>query len=358
MDYMEAALHFITSYMLPFIFVLGLLIFIHELGHFLVAKLVGIRVERFSLGFPPRLIGKKIGDTDYCISAVPFGGYVKMSGMIDESMDADRIKGEPDEFMSKPIPVRALVIAAGPIFNILLAIVIFAGAFFIVGVAEPVGPVVGYVKENTPAQALGLQEGDIIRTIDGKSVTTWDELIGMVHPSADKELHIEWERNGELYSGDVTPEKDEIQGVALIGFSPKTQIRSAGIFESIGLGAVRCWEMTKLLGRSLKLLFTGAVAVRDGLAGPVRIAQMAGETAKSGFGSLLMFAAFLSLNLGLINILPLPVLDGGHLLLLGVEAGMRKPLSIKVRMAVQQVGMVILLALMLFVIVNDVMNIL
>ena len=354
---MEHFANIFTGYALPTIFVLGLLIFIHELGHFILAKLVGIRVERFSLGFPPRLIGKKIGDTDYCISAIPLGGYVKMAGMIDESMDSDGIKGEPDEFMSKPIWARVLVISAGPIFNILLAIAIFAAAFYMTGVAEPVGPVVEQVFDNTPAQKIGLQKGDIIRKIDDKPIRTWDDLIAIIHHSAGKELNIEWERNGEILSAKVVPIKDEIQNIGLIGFSPKSEIKPVGLFRAIKLGAVRSWELTALLGRSLKLIFTGTVSVGEGLAGPVRIAQMAGESAKSGFGNLMMFAALLSLNLGLINIFPFPVLDGGHLVMLAIEGITGRPLSVKVKLAIQQVGMVLLLALMAFIIFKDITHV-
>ena len=143
---METLFSTLYSYLLPFVFVLGLLILAHEFGHFFLAKLSGIRVERFSIGFPPRLFGKKFGDTDYCVSAVPFGGYVKMSGMIDESMDRDSIKGEPYEFMSKPLWIRSLVIFAGPAFNVLLTIIIFSASYMITGIPETVGPIVGSVS--------------------------------------------------------------------------------------------------------------------------------------------------------------------------------------------------------------------
>lgn len=341
------------SYLIPFVFVLGLLIFVHELGHFLFAKLVGIRVERFSLGFPPRLFGKKIGDTDYCISAVPFGGYVKMSGMIDESMDKNSIKGEPWEFMSKPVWMRILVIIAGPAFNVLLAVAIFATSAFIAGVAEPVGPVVGGVFENMPAKTIGIQQGDVILSIDSKPINTWDDLVAIVHAAPEKSILIEWERDGQHFSGTVTPILDKVQDIGLIGIEPKTVLVQPGIFKAIGMGFTSGWNLTKMVGRSFVLLFTGQVSAREGLAGPLRIAQMAGDSAKSGFGNLLMFAAFLSLNLGILNIMPIPVLDGGHLVFLAIEGIIRKPLSIKFKMVVQQVGMALLIALMVFVIVND-----
>jgi len=142
---------------------LGILVFVHELGHFILAKLVGIRVDRFSLGFPPRMIGKKIGETDYCISWIPLGGYVKMAGMIDESLDKDAIKGEPWEFMSKPIYQRFLVIFAGPVMNILLAILLFGGIAYIMGLKEPLGVTVGEIKSQKIITETSLQPGDMIR---------------------------------------------------------------------------------------------------------------------------------------------------------------------------------------------------
>ncbi|MBN2413765.1 RIP metalloprotease RseP [candidate division KSB1 bacterium] len=353
---MDAVSNFFTTYFFPFVFVLGLLVIIHELGHFLLAKLMGIRVERFSIGFPPRLFGKKIGDTDYCISALPFGGYVKMSGMIDESLDKEGIKGEPWEFMSKPVWRRALVIFAGPAFNILLAAFIFFISLYISGITEPVTPtmaVVGSVVQDKPAAKLGLEEGDIIKSIDSQPVYTWMDLINIIHNSAGKELTLVWERDGELSSGIVVPELDQLNGIGLIGVGPVTQIRQPGFFEAMGMGFKMTWNLTALIGKSFKLLFSGKVPFKDSIGGPIQIAKMTGEQAEAGFESLMWFAAFLSINLGLLNLLPIPVLDGGHLVFLAIEAVIRRPLSVKMKLVVQQIGMALLLALMLFVIVND-----
>lgn len=343
----------LTTYILPFIVVLGVLIFVHELGHFLAAKLSGIRVERFSIGFPPRLFGKKIGDTDYCLSAIPFGGYVKMSGMIDESMDTDSIKGEPYEFMSKSVWTRMFVLFAGPLANILLAILIFTGAMYISGIPEAVGPIVGRVVENMPAQAAGLQPGDVITRADTKEITTWDDLTQVIHGSPDREIVVEWQREGQLMSAKITPKLDKVLQYGLIGIEPKTEMVRPGIFKAITLGGKSAWNLTVMMVKSFGMLFSGEVSLKEGLAGPVRIAQMTGDSAKSGIGSLLMFTALLSLNLGLLNLLPIPALDGGHLALFSVEAIIRKPISTRVRVVMQQVGMALLLALMLFVIFND-----
>jgi regulator of sigma E protease len=350
---MHQILHILYAYLLPFIYVLGLLVFIHELGHFLLAKLVRIRVERFSLGFPPRLFGKKLGETDYCISAVPFGGYVKMSGMIDESMDSNAIKGEPWEFMSKPMWMRFLVILAGPVFNILLTVVIFAASIMITGIAVPGRPIIERVVPGMPAAEIGLQPGDVITSVDSQPITVWEDLVKIIHNSAGQQIQIEWERNGVKNSRIVIPELDKAQNVGLIGIEPVTTNRSAGFFEAIAMGCKSTWNFTRMIGRSFYVLFSGQASFSESLAGPVKIAQMAGETAKSGFGSLMIFAAFLSLNLGLLNLLPFPVLDGGHLAMLTVEAIIRRPISVKLKLVIQQIGMAILLVLMLFVIVND-----
>ncbi len=346
-----------TTYLIPFIVVLGILILVHELGHFLTAKASGIRVERFSIGFPPRLFGKQIGETDYCVSALPLGGYVKMSGMIDETMDAGGVKGEPWEFMSKPLWIRAIVLFAGSAFNVLFTIAVFTVSVFITGVPQPVGPVVGRVMENMPAQAAGIQPGDKILRIDQTPITSWDDLIKIIHNAPGKAITVEWERNGAPMSAQITPKLDKMLGYGLVGIDAKTINVRPGLFRGIGLGWESTWNLTRMMFRSFGMLFSGDVSVKEGLAGPVRIAQMTGETAKAGFGSLVMFMALLSLNLGIINLFPIPGLDGGHLLLLAIEGVIRKPISTRVRLVVQQVGMALLLALMLFVIFNDFSNI-
>ena len=350
-------LSLVTTYILPFIVVLGVLVLVHELGHFIAAKLSGIRVERFSIGFPPRLFGKKIGETDYCVSALPLGGYVKMSGMIDESMDTAGVKGEPWEFMSKPVWVRMIVLLAGPMANVLLTLLVFTVSVFVTGVPKPVGPIVGRVMENMPAQAAGLQPGDKIVRIDSKAISSWDDLIQIIHGSPEKTILIEWERDGQPMSAQIVPKLDKMLGYGLIGIDAKTVNIKPGFFEGIGLGWQSSWNLTTMMFRSFGMLFSGDVSLKESLAGPVRIAQMTGETAKAGFGSLVMFMALLSLNLGIINLFPIPALDGGHLVLLAIEGVTRKPISTRVRLIAQQIGMALLLALMLFVIFNDFSNI-
>ncbi len=209
------------------------------------------------------------------------------------------------------------------------------------------------VIQDKTAEKLGLKEGDIIKSIDSQPVNTWDDLVNIIHKSAGKELIVVWERNGVLSSGVVVPELDQLNGIGLIGVGPVTQIRKPAFFEAMGLGFKMTWNLTGLIGKSFKLLFSGKVPFKESIGGPIQIAKMTGEQAKAGFESLMWFAAFLSINLGILNLLPIPVLDGGHLVFLTIEAVIRRPLSIKIKLVIQQIGMALLLALMLFVIVND-----
>ena len=410
---------------------LGILVFIHEFGHFILAKLVGIRVERFSLGFPPRMFGKKVGDTDYCISWIPLGGYVKMSGMIDESLESDAIKGEPWEFMSKPVWQRFLVIFAGPLMNIILAILVFGGVAYFSGLQESTGVVVGKfnseqvstqtglqngdvilsingvavdtwgevdanrlsqndidisfqrdseilattfspalfdsitrslpsvigsLNEDLPAQLAGMAVGDSIVAINGNQIKNWHELTDVIHASADSALLIEWARGNERFSALITPNKENIQGkeIGLIGISFAVQEVKLNFLESISHGFNYCFHITRLTYHYAKLVFRGEQSFKDAFGGPIMIAKLAKDSAREGEANFIAFIAFLSLNLGLLNLLPIPVLDGGHIVFLLIEGIIRRPIPDKVKLVVQQVGMVILIAFMLFVIVNDI----
>jgi regulator of sigma E protease len=349
--------------LLATVFVLGVLVFIHELGHFLSAKLFHIRVERFSMGFPPRLFGKKVGETDYCVSAIPFGGYVKISGMVDESMDKKQLEAAPQpwEFRSRSWLQKFVVIFAGPLMNILLTLAIYIVGIKMQGIYEVKEPLIADVVKDKPAQQAGLRPGDRILSVDGKPVQTWEFLSGIIHASAGKKLRLEWTRHDSLFSGIVVPVKEktiskgDILEQGIIGILPKTEHRTASLFESVSEGATGVYYLTKLIFVSFGKLITGQESMKS-LAGPVFIAQKAGESARSGMGALFSFLALISLNLGVLNLFPFPVLDGGHLLIISIEAIFRKEISIKTKMVIQQVGMVILVGLMLFTVYNDVVR--
>lgn len=343
------------------IFVLGILIFFHELGHFLIAKKSGIRVERFSLGFPPKMIGKKIGDTEYCLSWIPLGGYVKMAG---EDPDETKIQGKPWEFMSKPVGIRALVVAAGPVMNLILAVFIFWGIIFFKGMQEihEESTQVGLVASGKPADEAGIKPGDEIISINGVEVTSFLEMAQIIYQQVEKPIEVKWTRDGKEYTAQITTFKDkvlneegEITEVGKIGIGPSYTTIKVGFFESF-LEAVGTTIF--ILVESIKFLvgfITGTSSVKL-LGGPLFIAQTAGQTAKTGFVNLLGFMALLSVNLSLINLLPIPVLDGGHLLFLSIEKIKGSPLSLKQRATMQQIGLAFLILLIMFVTYNDLLR--
>ncbi len=346
------------------VFVLGVLIFVHELGHFMFAKFFGIKVERFSLGYPPRMFGFKRGDTDYCISWIPLGGYCKMAGMVDESLEADSIKGEPWEFQSKPGWIKAIVIAAGPGMNFVLAIIVFSFMAFFLGVPEmSISPVIGGVKKDLPAATAGMQKGDVVVSIDGQEISTWQEMTDVIRGNESGEPQVfEWVRDGKTYSGEVPsvinkiPIDGEIKDVRIIGVTNLTVKKEVGIISAVEYGSIRTYDLTVLILKAIKNLITGKESIKS-LGGPIIIAKLAGESAKTGMWSLIGFMGFLSLNLGLLNIMPIPVLDGGHLVFITIESIIRKPLPIRLKLVLQQVGMALLLVLITFIIYNDVLRV-
>ena len=421
--------------LLAFLFVLGVLVFVHELGHFLAARRLGVRVLTFSLGFGPKILRFTRGDTEYCVSVIPLGGYVKMAG---ETPD-DPGMGRPDEFMSKTKWERFQILIMGPVMNIVLAVVVMAvvlaqGAEVPVYQDQP--PVVGAVAPGSPAEQAGIQRGDLILDVAGGQVETWEDLFIAVGTRPDRDVPVTLRRAGQtqsvivrpvsetryeigsigvmpdinpiiasviagdpaeragLLAGDVvmaingermvtrtqlvdaisrnggqeieltieregrqqmieaTPEQRGDRGMLGVYVTEPTRSFTPGPFEAIQLSVERNIEFSGLIFRTLGGLFMGETSPRQ-LMGPVAIAQLSGESAEAGWIALFTLMASISLNLGLLNLLPIPVLDGGHILILGLEGVARRDFSMAVKEKMLLAGFALLMMLMVTVIYND-----
>ncbi len=337
---------------------LGVLIFAHELGHFLLAKALGVRVERFSLGFPPKMVGKKIGETEYLLSWVPLGGYVKMFG---ESPDEPvPVEEQHRSFSHKPAWARFLIVFAGPAFNFLLAFLVF-WFMFTVGGLPHLTSYVGDVKPDMPAAAAGIEAGDRIAEIEGRPITYWDDVLTGIRENRGGEIEVLVERGGKFLTLRLTPQVvtnknifgEDIQ-VPMIGIEARGDsiVEEVNPFKAVYYGALRTWDLTRLTVVSVAKLIQGKVSPKT-LGGPIFIAQLAGEQARAGLANLIFLGALLSINLGILNLLPIPVLDGGHLFFFIIEMVIRKPLGLKIRERAQQAGLVLLVMFMAFVFFND-----
>ena len=423
---------------LSFLLVLGVLIFVHELGHFLVARWYGVRVLTFSLGFGPKILKVTRGGTEYCISAVPLGGYVKMAG----ETTADERQGAPDEFLSKSKWIRFQVYLAGPAMNILLAIVVLtavlsAGADVAKYPSAP--PVIGSVAAGGAAEKAGIVPGDLIVSVNGRNVKTWDEFEMAVLPKAGRELTLAVDRNGTSRTVNVTPAAETKYELGRLGVGPVLRpqvlqavpgrpaanagIQHGDVLLSVGgqttnltreniIGIIRKagetpipfkierngetidvavtpegpvgkstigldfstgefrrvdlsvpqafrmslkqnWENSQAITRGLKELITRETPVKS-LMGPIAIADLSGAAAKLGWRSLFDLMAMISLNLALLNLMPVPVLDGGQIAILILEGVARRDMSARAKERIAMVGAVLILALMSIVIFNDI----
>ena len=425
---------------LAFLFVLGVLIFVHELGHFIMARRIGVRVLTFSLGFGPKLINVKRGDTEYCISAIPLGGYVKMAGENPE----DSRTGAPDEYLSKGKWQRFQVLIMGPVMNILLALVVMAVVFYQgaqVPLYEQEQVVIGSFSDTSVAKQAGVQVGDRIVTIDGKPIDTWDQFSIAILPKANRSVGLGIVRNGKaveisvapaalgkyelgdlgvlpavhpevaelnpgepaaeagLRKGDVvlgagteqnisydrliasirgsenkplpltikrgseiltiTVHPRKIRDLVMMGaqlLPYETRTIEPGPWQAVKLSLKKNWEWTTQIVQTLVGLFTRETSVKQ-LMGPVAIADLSGSAARLGWIELFSLMAMISLNLGLLNLMPIPVLDGGHIFILALEGLARRDFSMKVKEKMLLAGFVLLLMLMVTVIYNDLMRI-
>jgi len=345
-----------------FILVLGLLIFVHELGHFLFAKLFGVRVLKFSLGFGPRVAGKTIGDTEYVVSALPLGGFVKMFG---ENPDERELTEDEKEvsFAHKTVFQRFGIVFAGPLFNLLFSVFLFFMVFAFVGVPTSTdSTTIGKITAGSPAEIGGLQSGDIIVKIDNINTVKWLDVLEAVKTSEGKEINMVVDRAGENLNLVVTPSIDAVKNVFgeeveqrfMIGIMKSDEFTydSVGVVEALKNAGLQTWMYIELTVMGFVKIFQRVVPASD-LGGPILIAQIAGEQMRAGWINLIYFMGLLSVNLGILNLLPIPVLDGGHLVFLTLEALRRKPVAERAQIVAQQVGIGLLGSLMIFVFYND-----
>lgn len=430
---------------------LGVLVFVHELGHFLLAKMIGVKVLKFSLGFGPKLIGRKFGETEYLLSAVPLGGYVKMLGEEpgEELDESERTRA----YNYQPVWKRFAIVFSGPLFNLFFAAFVFV-LIFLSGVPVPL-PDIGNVQENSPAAKAGLLTGDRVRQINGKTVDswhdisetlnkssgqtlafkvirndrvvevpinpekkvdknifgedkevwhigieplllpevgevmkgsraekaglkrgdrvievegtvlkTWQNMTTLIHASPEKPLRVRIQRDEQFMDMTITPKKEsyktpegEEKAIGLIGIKPAGNnfIKKYGLSESVSLGLKRTWDISELTVLSMVKLIQRIIPSST-IGGPIMIFQMAGEQASQGALNFFTFMAVISINLGILNLLPIPILDGGHILFLGIEAVRRRPLSENVVMIAQKAGLVFLLTLMALAFYNDIVR--
>jgi len=364
----------LVGYLVPFLFVLTIVVFFHELGHFLVARWCGIRVLTFSLGFGPELAGfyDRYG-TRWKISAVPLGGYVKFFGDENAASAPDHAAAaamtaneKKDSFIGQKVGARAAVVAAGPIANFVLAVAIFAGIFIIVG-KQTTSARVDAVQPGSAAATAGFQPGDLVLSIDGEKIDSFADMQRIVSISSGEPLKIVVERKNSEVTLTATPQLKEIKDnfgnvhrLGVLGISRsmtagdiKTQ--KVGPFAAVSLGAQETWFVVDRTLSYIVGVFAGREAA-DQLGGPIRIAQVSGQVASAGFVALIHLTAVLSVSIGLLNLFPIPLLDGGHLLFYLIEAIRGRPLSERAQEVGFRIGLAIVVMLMIFATFNDILH--
>lgn len=334
------------------LFVFGLLVLVHEFGHFITAKMTGMRVDEFAIGFGPKLVSTKRGETVYSIRAIPLGGFNDIAGMDPLNNDAGS-RG----YCEKPVLSRMIVILAGSAMNFVLPVLLFFGIFFFSGVSTPsTEPVMGTVIEGKAADLAGIKTGDRVISVNGTEINTWVSFVEYIRNDTDGQpLNIVYDRAGQINETTMQPVYDNDSKRYMIGVQVSLDVREVGAVEAMQLSLQRTADIVEMMLGALVEIFQSPTEAD--LAGPIGIAQMAGKVAETGFIPLLNFAALLSLNLGIINLLPVPALDGGYFVTLVLEAVRGKPLGPKALIYAQRVGVALLLILMIFATKNDIVRV-
>lgn len=351
-------------YIIATIIVIGILVYVHELGHFLAARRMGVRVEIFSLGFGPKIFGIVRGETEYRISAIPLGGYVKLYGEHPETLPS--IVEKERAFAFKKTWQKALIVVAGPLANFIFAFVAFWAILTLVGKTYTPAKI-GEILPDSPAERAGLQPGDIILAIDNKQVKSFEDLLLEIRKyEKPKDFLLRIKRGENVFEVSVTPQM--VEGVNIFG--KKTQIPLLGFkavpelvhermdpFSAVYHAGKKVYEYTTLTIIAIYKLFTGDLPFST-LGGPLSIGKFAGDSAKLGIIAFISFMALLSINLGLINLLPLPMLDGGHLVIFAIEAIKGSPLSLRTQELIFKIGLILIIVLSVAVFYNDILKLL
>ncbi|WP_234121209.1 RIP metalloprotease RseP [Clostridium hydrogenum] len=325
------------------IIVLGIIVLIHELGHFILAKLNGVKVEEFAIGMGPKILGIKGKETQYSIRILPIGGYVNMTGEQEKSDD-------PRAYCNKSPLRRLSIVAAGPIMNLLLAIILYCIVANVTGFASP--KISGFTA-NSAAKEAGVKVNDVIVKADNSSIHTWDDFSLKMLLNKGKTINITVKRNNQIKSFNVKPIKNEKENRYMVGIAP-TVVSKPSIIESISYGGSETVTMIKEVFLSFKMLFTGQLSAKD-VSGPVSIVRVTGAAASAGFINLINFMAFLSANVGMFNLLPFPALDGGYVILFVIQIITGKKIDDDKVGIVTTIGFALLMALMVVVTIKDVL---
>lgn len=368
---------------LAVIFVFGLVVIIHELGHFLVAKLAGITVYEFSVGFGPRVFGFRYGETRYNLRLLPLGGFVRAAGMDEEDdlrearlrvaekrgLSPQQAEALPDEevmasldrnrfFRNRPLHQRALMIAAGSLMNFVLAIVLFFIIFAVIGVPNyDAPPVIGEVKAGFPAEKAGMKPGDRLVAVDGKKVEKWDQLLAVVRKKAGQPVRFTVIRDGKELQFTVTPVYDRQVSGGVVGITQRVPLEPLPVLKAARMALASTGEIAVRITEVLRNFFRDKSHLQD-IAGPVRMTVIIKDAAKMGLNYLLWLTAVISINLGIFNLLPIPALDGSRLLFLAAEAIRGKPVDPNKENMVHLVGFALLLLLMVVITYNDIIQLL
>ncbi len=343
--------------------VLGMLICFHELGHFLVARAMGVGVPVFSFGFGPVLAKFRTRNTEYRLSAVPLGGFVQLVGE-QEGDEPPEGYTEKHMFNKRPAWQRMLVVAAGPVFNFVLALLIYWGLFMAHGQTELL-PVIGEVDDNSPAQAAGLQSGDQILSINAQNIEYWRNLAAVIHNSEGETLQLRVERGGQILPMQVTPELrvhknlfGEDVKTPLIGIRPAQEEVTIplNLAQAFTAGVQQTWSIISLTFQGIIKLIERVVPLET-VGGPIMIAELVHKQTREGLTHVLALTALISVNLGLLNLMPIPVLDGGHILFFGIEAVTRRPVNRRVQEVTTKIGLALLITLMALAVYNDIVRI-